>query len=94
MPRARAGHSSPHRAVDLGRPPRDHSAVVALHQLGHGGPGGLPVGLVADDPVGRVGPPALELGHRGHDRVVLEDAPPAGIDVAGHEVTADEVERG
>jgi hypothetical protein len=64
--------------------------VVALHELGHLVARGLPLGLITED--GRPGSPALELGHRGDDRVVLECPAPAAVDVARDEVPPDEIE--
>ena len=65
---------------------------VALHQLGHRGPGRLPLGLVAEDLAVRA--PAAELGHRGDDQVVGELPIAPGVDLAGDEVAADRVVRG
>src|SRR4051794_4147377 len=39
-------------------------------------------------------PPPRDLRHGGHDRVVHEGAPRAAVERAGHEIAADEVERG
>ena len=41
----------------------------------------------------RVRAPAVQLGHRGDDRVVGEGTIAAGIDLAGHEIAPDGVER-
>ena len=58
---------------------------------GDGGPRGGPLGLVAEDLAGRA--PAADLGHRVDDRVVGQGAAATGLDLAGHEVAADDVER-
>ena len=65
---------------------------VALHQLGHRGPGGGPLGLVAEDV--RLGPPAAELGHGRDDEVVGQLPVAAGIELPGHEVAPDGLVRG
>ncbi len=70
----------------------DPAPAVPFHQRGDGRPGRLPVGQVAHDV--RVGTPAVELGHRRHDRVVGERSVPARIDLAGHQVASDGLERG
>ena len=74
-----------------GAPVLAATGCVPLQQSAHGGPCLGPLGLVAED-VG-VGTEASELGHRGDQGVVLHLALPAPLDLTGHEVVADDVER-
>ncbi len=69
-------------AVEVGR--------VPLHELGHRGTGGGPVGLITEDDA--VGSPAADLGHRVDDRIVRQRTPAPGLDLPAHEVASNDVE--
>jgi uncharacterized membrane protein len=64
---------------------------VALHHLDDGLASGLPVRKISEDVAG--GAPALDLGHRGDDRVMGKGAVATGFDLSGHQVAPDCLER-
>lgn len=65
--------------------------MVALQEFRHSVASHPPLWLVAEDHC--VGAESRELGHRSHDEIVLELAPPTAVERAGDQVATHKIER-